>query len=196
MTIRSWVGTGGLSWAVPGLCGLPGWLANGVLGGRSQKTLTTENAEDHGGPRRSANESDDETTEAVFEPGGMEIDQETDAYSTHSEIGQDLGFMGWQQGGNGFDFKNDGVFDDDVSAEPQWDRGAFVNDGYRDLALKANVGMFQLQAPCIHIDGFKKARPNGPVYVDRESNDAFRQLVVLEHILLRAFSVVLGVLSR
>jgi hypothetical protein len=53
-----------------------------------------------------------------------------DAKMTHEK----LAFMGGEKGGDGFDFENDGVFDQDVGAKVQgtkvqWDRYAFVNDG-------------------------------------------------------------------
>ena len=50
------------------------------------KTLATENTENHGDARRGVNESDDETPETVFEPGGVEVHQQADTKAAHAEV--------------------------------------------------------------------------------------------------------------
>src|ERR1051326_306477 len=116
------------------------------------KILTTENTEDHGGARRSVNESDDETAETVFEPGRVEVHQKTDAELAHAEVGEELGFVGRKEGGDCFDFQDNGAFDHNVGAETQGDGSVLVDDGHRYLALESDAGLFQFQTEAFPVD--------------------------------------------
>jgi hypothetical protein len=50
----------------------------------------------------------------------MEVHQNADTKLAHSEVDEKLGLMGWQKCGDGLDFENDGVFDNDIGAKTQW----------------------------------------------------------------------------
>jgi hypothetical protein len=79
--------------------------------------LTTENAEDHGGPRRGVNESGDEAARAVFQPNGVDVHQQADADVTAATPGQDPGIVRRQQRGGGLGFDRNGVRHQDAGAE-------------------------------------------------------------------------------
>ena len=53
--------------------------------------------------------------------------------------------MGGENGGDGFNFENDGVFDHDAGAKARWDRYVFANDGHGDLGYESDAGMVRFQ---------------------------------------------------
>ena len=66
--------------------------------------------------------SDNKSAKTVFQARGVEFHQQADTKTTHAEIGEKLGLVGGEKGGNGIDFRNDDVFDDDIGANAQWNR--------------------------------------------------------------------------
>ena len=131
------------------------------------------------------NESNDEPPETVLEAERIEIHQEADADMTHPEIGQNLGFMRRNERGNSFDFKNDGVFHHHVSAETERKCGSFVNDRHDDLILKFDASLAQLQAQKSRVNRFEKSGSRLAMHLDREADDAFGQVMMRQHVLLR-----------
>jgi len=59
--------------------------------------------------------SDDELSETVFKARGVEVHQKANTQLAHSEVGEKLGFIGGQNGGDALDFEKDGVFDNDIA---------------------------------------------------------------------------------
>ena len=81
----------------------------------------------------------------------MEVHQNADTKVAHSEVGEKLGLMGWQKCGDGLDFENDGVFDNDIGAKTQWNGYAFVNDRHCALAFEADAGMSKFHSHSLGI---------------------------------------------
>ena len=66
----------------------------------------------------------------------MKIHQEADADMTHSEMGQNLGFMRRDERGDRFDCKNDGIFDHHIGTETERKCGSFANDRHGNLIFE------------------------------------------------------------
>ena len=113
--------------------------------------------------------SDDEAAETVFQAGGVEIHQPADMDAAHAEIGEKLGVMGWREGGDGFDFEEDGVFDHDIGAESEGNDFGFVDDGDGDLGLDSEAGFGEFQAQAFFINRFQQSWADGAVDVDGET---------------------------
>jgi hypothetical protein len=60
--------------------------------------------EDHGSD---AGRSDDKAAETIFEARGVEVHKQTNTKIAHPKVGEKLGVMSWEQGGDGFDFQDD-----------------------------------------------------------------------------------------
>jgi len=66
--------------------------------------LAAENVKDLGEPRRGVNESDAETIQAILQPSGLDVHQQTDVDAASAEPSQTLGIVGRQQRGGDLDF--------------------------------------------------------------------------------------------
>jgi len=79
--------------------------------------FTTKNTKNHQGCTKGR--TDDDTLQAVLQPGSREIHEEFQAYAAHAQVGQDLRLVGRDNGGHRLDFQNDGARDDDIAAQAQ-----------------------------------------------------------------------------
>ena len=111
----------------------------------------------------------------------MKVHEVADAEMAHSEIGQQLRFVRWENGGYGLDFDNDDVADDDVGAKAAGDQLALVGDRDAGLASEVDPGCFEFPAQAGGVNDFQQPGTDGAVDVDRVADDALRQVLVFVH---------------
>ena len=58
----------------------------------------------------------------------------------------------------------------------------FVFDGDDDLSLEWDAGFRQFVAQAFRIDGFQKTGAGGSMHLDRQANDAFGQVSMVQHV--------------
>ncbi len=88
--------------------------------------------------------SQDIAAEAVLQADCVEVHQHADADLAHAKVGQDLRLMRCVQCGGGLYFDDDCVGDQQVRAEAERARFAFVGDRDRRFALMGNASLIQL----------------------------------------------------
>jgi hypothetical protein len=149
---------------------------------QSSPRRTPRTTEPHGGD---AGRSDDEAAETIFEARGVEVHQQTDTEISHTEVSEKLRIMSGDQGGDGFDFQDYRICNDDVGAKAQWNRHIFVNKGNIDLSFKAHTGVARFKGHTRGIHRFQQAWTNGAMDLNGESDDFFREGSLFEHEELR-----------
>jgi hypothetical protein len=93
--------------------------------------------------------------------------------------------MSVQKGGDGFDFQDYCICNDDVGAKAQWIRHIFLYEGHIDLSFKAGAGIAQFECHARGIHRFQQARTYGTMDLDSEPDNFFREGSLFEHEELR-----------
>ena len=76
----------------------------------------------------------DDSVQALFEEGNVEVDQITQCFAAEFQIGLELKVMHRRQRLNGLYFKNDALFDKQVQSVTFIEWEGVVDDGLRGLA--------------------------------------------------------------
>ncbi len=92
--------------------------------------------------------------------------------------------MDFVKGGNGFEFENEGIFDEDVGIIVA-DEDAVVVDRDRELGLDLEAGFAEFVSEGVLVDLFEKAAAEGVGDFDRAANDLFGQLFMNHRALLK-----------
>ena len=123
----------------------------------------------------------DKAPQAVFQSQGIEIHQQTDTVPAHAQVGQKLRFMDRQQFVDSLDFDNQFARNDDVGAEANVHRNAFIDNGYIGLAFEFDAGALKFEAEASLIDRFEQSRSHVPMQLDCQPNDLFGQFAAQQH---------------
>jgi hypothetical protein len=75
----------------------------------------------------------------------------------------------------GFEFEQDGVFDDDVGEVALVQAYVLVDDGERNFAFELQVVVLQFPAEAMTLDGLEKAGAEFSVHLNAETDDAVGQ---------------------
>ena len=151
----------------------------GLLVVRARKDFNTE---DGRGPLRATEVLlNHEAAEAVSQTCGVEVEDEADRDSAHSQVGLQLGFVCGDDGGDRLDLENDLAAHDDVGSEAFSNGFAFVGDGDGDLQFERQVGLMELVAETLLVDRFQQASANVSMNLDGKSDNAFRQSFLEKH---------------
>ncbi len=98
-----------------------------------------------------------EALDAVFEADGVEIHEQAEAATTEAEIGEDLGFVDFGEGVDGFDFENEGFVDDEIGFEGGIEADVAVDEGDGGLAFEGDSGVGEFAGEAGFIGGFEQA---------------------------------------
>jgi hypothetical protein len=149
-----------------------------IGGGRWWRILNTE---DGRGPWPATEDHlNHKAAQVVGEFGWVEVEQQTDGNTTHLQLCQQLSFMDWQEGRDGFYFENDLTCYDDIRPETRVHGQALVKDRNSDLALEWNIGLPQFVTEAFLVHRFEQASPGATMH-DCQPNDTFRQLRSDQH---------------
>ncbi len=88
----------------------------------------------------------------VLEQAGMEFHQQSDAYRAHAQVGQEPRIVGREQGGRGFDLRNDRTVDRDTGRKSARDGGVLVCEWQGGFGFQRETGSRELQAQALRVD--------------------------------------------
>jgi hypothetical protein len=142
--------------------------------------LNTEKREGHQAPLRRV-VSADEAPQAIFQSYRMEIQQQANGNTAHAEVSLQLRVVCREQSGYRFDLQDHDIVHQDIGAESQRNRHAFVGHRDADLARQRNAGVFQFETQTGGVNRVQQTRPGLPMHLYRQPDDAFRQRLMLKH---------------
>jgi hypothetical protein len=96
--------------------------------------------------------------------------------AAYAEMRLWMGFMVWQDGGDGLDLQDYLLGDYDVCLESVGDRDGFVDHRKGDLLFEGNARLAQFVAESLSLRRFEKAGTDASMHLDRWPDHPFGQL--------------------
>ena len=132
----------------------------------------------HGGTETRRNPSQDPSDDSVPHDRNVEVEEQPDFSPTESQIGQELGFMDWQELLNALEFEQDRVFHQYVNSVTAIECDALVDERKLDLAAKCETAQLQFIAQAFLVCGFEQSGAEEAMDFNRGANDSVSEFIV------------------
>ena len=118
----------------------------------------------------------DKAFQAVFQDLYIEIDQKALVYFGEFHIREQLGLMNRFQLGHGFEFYDDGIFNEQINSIAAIEMNSFIVDRQWVLRLEGNAGQMKLTGEALLICGFQQTGAKMPMDFDGGADDPMGQV--------------------
>jgi hypothetical protein len=126
---------------------------------------------------------EDDSLQAVFQDRDLEVDEEADGEAGEFEIGHELGFMDRQKLFYGLQLDDDSLLDEQVDPVAAIEGNRFVLNGKIDLSTKRYASQGELVAHALFVSRLEQPWAEGPMHLDRRSDNRLRQFLLEQHYL-------------
>jgi hypothetical protein len=101
----------------------------------------------------------------------IEVEEQPDSTLAQPKICEQLRFVYRENSVDGFQFKHNSTFNEDVDTEAFTKSNSFVHDGQVDLPFEHDASQLQLPAKALLVYGLEQTRTESSVNVDRGCDD-------------------------